>query len=125
MAEAGNSPARTERQVGSMAAPRKGKQEKKTREQQLVEDRALIAARGEQAPESEGAILARGRFLRLAEKRVTRALKAMQGVERLFGPGYSASAPESEKIAQAVATGAQSVVQAAKGEKVKAEGFTL
>lgn len=65
------------------------------------------------------------KFKELAEKRVTRALKAISGVSKLAGSRYKYTEGQIEKIEEAFKGALQHMHNAFAGKKTGGQGFTL
>lgn len=65
------------------------------------------------------------RFIRLAPKRVKRAISTINAVGKLTGNGYRYTKENADKISKALADAINNVVRKFNGQKENAEEFTL
>lgn len=65
------------------------------------------------------------RFVRIANKRVPKALKAVSGIANLAGAGYTKTPEQVKAIAEALSAAVKDVERKLSGGKQDASGFTL
>lgn len=65
------------------------------------------------------------KFVRLGNKRVPKALKAIRQIGQLAGSGYESSPEQRKKITDALNAEVKAVTDTFAGTRAKVEGFTL